>query len=149
KALGQALDQIRTAVPLAFKARFAEEQSSNATALRRYEEKLAASLTKVEKQLAAVADQIVEAQDVIAQARQTIAPAHASHASDLSRLNAANEAASEQARERATLEQQVAKLQGIEEQRLEQNNDLKKLMEQRRSLKASHILMRDQISTLR
>ncbi len=149
KTLGQALDQVRAAAQLAFKARLAEEQSANADVLRRYEDRLAASLSKVEKQISAIGDQIRGAQEVVAEARQTITPAHASHASEFARLNALNEAASEQARVRATLEQQVAKLQSIEEQRLELSTELKTLLEQRKSLKTSHILMRDKISTLR
>ena len=50
---------------------------------------------------------------------------------------------------RANLEQQVARLQGLEEQRLELNAELQTLLEQRKSLKSTHILMRDQISTIR
>lgn len=149
KTLSQAMDQVRTAAQLAFKAHLAEEQSSNAEVLRKYEDRLAASLVKVEKQISAISDQIREAQGVISQARQSVTPAHASHASELARLNALNEAASEQAQVRAKLEQQVAKLQGIEEQRLQLNSELQDLLEQRKSLKASHILMRDEISGLR
>jgi len=149
RTLSQALEQVRAAAQLAFKARLAEEQSANADVLRRYEDPLAKSLAKVEKHISAIGDQIREGQNVVTQARQSITPAHASHASELARLNALNEKASEQARARATLEQQVAKLQGIEEHRLELNTELKTLQEQRRSLKTSHILMRDKISTLR
>jgi hypothetical protein len=50
---------------------------------------------------------------------------------------------------RAALEQQVAKLQALEEQRAELNVELKTLLERRRSLKTAHILMRDQISAMR
>ena len=50
---------------------------------------------------------------------------------------------------RAALEQQVAKLQALEEQRLELSAELKTLLEQRKSLKTAHILTRDQISAIR
>ena len=149
RSLGQALDQARAAAQLAFKARLVEEQSANADALRQYEGPLAASLNKVEKNLSAISDQIRQARELLAKARKDITPAHAAHASEFARLNALNEAASEQARTRSALEQQVAKLEGIEDQRLELNNELKTLLEQRKSLKTSHILMRDKISTLR
>jgi energy-coupling factor transporter ATP-binding protein EcfA2 len=149
RALGQTLDQLRREAQLVFKARLAEERSDNAAMLRQYDDLLAASLGTVEKHVAAINDQIRKAQGTVAQARQSVTQAHTSHASELARLTAVNEAASEQARIRATLEQQVAKLQGLEEQRLEQNAELQTLLDRRKSLKATHILMRDQISTLR
>jgi energy-coupling factor transporter ATP-binding protein EcfA2 len=148
-ALGQTLEQLRRDAQLAFKARLVEEQSANADILRPYDDRLTASLGTVEEHLSAISVQIREAQATVAQARQSTTQAHASHASELARLTALNQAASEQARLRAALEQQVAKLQGLEEQRLELSDELKTLLEQRKSLKATHILMRDQISTLR
>jgi energy-coupling factor transporter ATP-binding protein EcfA2 len=149
RTLGQTLDQLRREAQLVFKARLAEEQSGNADMLRRYDDLLAAPLAAVEKHLSAIGDQIRKAQDTVAHARQDIAQAHASHAGELARLTVVNEAASEQARVRASLEQQAAKLQGLEEQRLELNAELKTLLERRKSLKTTHILMRDQISALR
>jgi len=149
RTLGQTLDQLRKDAQLTFKARLAEEQSTNADILRQYDDLLAASLGIVEEHISAIGGQIREALGTVAQARQSITQAHASHASELARLTALNQAASEQARVRATLEQQVAKLQGLEEQRLELNTELETLLERRKSLKTSHILMRDQISALR
>ncbi len=149
RALGETLDQLRRDAKLAFKARLAEEQSANAEILRRYDNLLAGSLGTVEEHVSAISDQVREAQGTVAQARQSIAQVHTRHASDLAKLTALNQAASEQARVRATLEQQVAKLQGLEEQRLELNAELKTLLERRKSLKTSHILMRDQVSNLR
>jgi len=149
RTLGQTVDQLRRDAQLAFKARLAEEQSANADILRRYDDLLAASSGTVEEHMSAISGQIREAQGTVAQARQSITQAHASHASELARLTALNQAASEHARVRATLEQQVAKLQGLEEQRLELSAELKTLLERRKSLKSTHILMRDQISTLR
>jgi energy-coupling factor transporter ATP-binding protein EcfA2 len=147
--LGQTLDQLRREAHVALEARLAEEPSANADILRQYYGLLAASSSIVEEHISAISCQIREAQGTVAQARQSITQAHASHASELTRLTALNQAASEQARVRATLEQQVAKLQGLEEQRLEVNGELKRLLERRKSLKSSHILMRDQVSNLR
>jgi DNA repair exonuclease SbcCD ATPase subunit len=149
KTLSQTLDQLRTEAQHVFKARLVEEQSANADILRRYDNLLAASLGTVEGHVSAIGDQIRRAQTAVAEARQSIAPAQASHASELARLTALNQAASEHARERATLEQQVAKLQGLEEQRLELKAELNTLLERRKSLKGTHILTRDQIATLR
>ena len=92
---------------------------------------------------------IREAQATMAKARQSITEIHTSHAGELAKLTALNQAASEQARERASLEQQVAKLEALEQQRAELNAELKTLLERRKSLKTDHILMRDQISTMR
>jgi energy-coupling factor transporter ATP-binding protein EcfA2 len=149
KTLDRTLDQVRRDAQLVFKARLAEEQSANADILRQYDDLLTASLGTVEGHISAISGQIREAQGTVARARQNIAPAHTSHASELAGLTALNQAASEKARVRATLEQQVARLQTFEEHRSELNAELKTLLEQRKSLKASHILMRDQISTLR
>jgi hypothetical protein len=149
RTLNQTLDQLRREAQLVFKARLGEEQSDNADLLRQYDDLLAASLGTVEKHVSAIGDQIRKAQSTVAQARQSISQAHANHANELARLTTLNEAASEQARLRATLEQQVARLQGLEEQRLEMKAELQTLFERRKSLKATHILMRDQIATLR
>jgi energy-coupling factor transporter ATP-binding protein EcfA2 len=149
RTLDRTLDQLRKDAHLAFKARLAEEQSANVDILRRYDVLLAAPLGGVEEHVSAISGLIREAQDAVAQARQRIVLAHTSHAGELAKLTAINQAASEQARVRATLEQQVAKLQTLEEQRSELNDELKRLLEQRKSLKATHILMRDQISAMR
>ena len=149
ETLAKTLDQLRRDAQLAFKARLAEEQSANADTLRGYDDALATFLKAVEKHISSIGARIREAQDTVAQARQSIAQAHTSHANELAKLTALNQAASEHAQLRATLEQQVTKLQGLEEQRLELNEELKTLLERRKSLKATHILMRDQISTIR
>jgi energy-coupling factor transporter ATP-binding protein EcfA2 len=149
RTLDQSLNQVRRDAQLTFKARLVEEQSANAGVLRRYDDLLAASLGTVEEHLSAISARVRDAQGIVAQARQSITQAHASHGSDFARLTALNQAASEHARQRATLEQQVAKLQALEEQRLELNAELKTLLERRKSLKTTHILMRDQISTMR
>src|SRR5215468_2477394 len=84
-----------------------------------------------------------------AQARQSVSEIHTSHAGDLAKLTALNQAASEQARVRASLEQQVAKLEALEQQRLQLNLESNALFERRKSLKTDHILMRDKVSTMR
>jgi ABC-type histidine transport system ATPase subunit len=126
-----------------------EEQSANADTLRPFDDRLAASLGPVEKNLAAINTRVREAQGAVAQARQSITQIHTNHAGELTRLNALNQAAGEQARMRASLEQQVAGLEALERQRAELKGELNSLLERRKSLKSDHILMRDQISTMR
>jgi uncharacterized protein (UPF0335 family) len=126
-----------------------EEQSANADRLRRCDDLLVASLEPVEKHLYGINNKIRDAQEALAQARKDISEIHTSHAGELARQTAANQAASEQARVRASLEQQVARLEALEQQRAELNAELKTLFERRKSLKADHILMRDRISTMR
>ncbi|MGO9275017.1 MAG: hypothetical protein ACLQOO_33095 [Terriglobia bacterium] len=149
RALSGTLDQLRRDAQLAFRANLGEGQSANADTLRRYDDLLTPALVTIEEHISGISSQIRGAQSTVAQARQSISQAHASQASELARLTAVNQAASEHARVRATLEQQVAKLQGLEEQRLEQNAELRTLLERRKSLKSTHILTRDHISTLR
>jgi energy-coupling factor transporter ATP-binding protein EcfA2 len=149
RRLGQTVDQLQKEAQVAFKTRLAEEHSANADVLRRYDNLLASFLGTVEEHASAITAQIHKAMNAVAEARQSIAQAHTSHAGELARLAAFNQAASEHARVRATLEQQVAKLQALEEQRLEQNAELKDLLDKRKSLKTEHILMRDQVSAIR
>jgi DNA repair exonuclease SbcCD ATPase subunit len=149
KTLGQTLDQLRREAQNVFTARLAEEQSANADTLRRYDDSLAASLGSVEKHLSGIGNKIRDVQGTLAQARQSIAETNTSHAGELARLTALNQAAGEQARVRASIEQQVAKLEALEQQRAQLNDELKMLFERRKSLKTDHILMRDQTSTMR
>ncbi len=149
KALGETLETLRREAQSVFATRLAEEQSANADTLRRYDKLLAASLSPVEKHLSAIQTKIHEAQNTLVQARQSVAEIHTGHAGEVAKLIALNQAASEQARARASLEQQVARLESLEQQRLELHAELKALFERRKSLKTDHILMRDQVSTMR
>jgi DNA repair exonuclease SbcCD ATPase subunit len=149
KTLEETLEKLRREAQNVFAPRLAEEQSANAATLRRYDTLLSASMTPVEKHLSAIRAKIREGENALAQARQNVAESHTSHAGELARLTALNQAASEQARVRASLEQQVARLEALEQQRVELHSELKTLLELRKSLKADHILMRDQVSTMR
>src|SRR5215471_431960 len=149
KTLGETLERLRREAQNVFTARLTEEQSANADTMRRYDKLLAAPMAPVEKHLSAIQTKIREAQGAVAQARQSVAEIHTSHAGDLARLAALNQAASEQARVRASLEQQVARLEGLEQQRIQLHAELEALFEQRKSLKTDHILMRDQVSMMR
>src|SRR5215469_3480962 len=149
KKFEETLERLQIEAQNVFAARLAEDQSANADTLRRFDKQLAASMAPVEKHLSGIQTKIREAQDTLAQARRSILEIHTSHAGDLAKLTALNQAASEQARVRASLEQQVAKLEALEQQRLELNAESNALFERRKSLKADHILMRDQVSTMR
>ena len=149
KTLGETLERLRREAQQVFAARLTEEQSANADTMRRYDKLLAASMAPVEKHLSSIQTKIREAQGALAQARQSIGEIHTSHAGDLARLTALNQASSEQARVRTSLEQQVAKLEALEQQRVELQTELKTLFERRKYLKGDHILMRDQVSMMR
>src|SRR5262249_27179927 len=116
KTLGETLERLRKEAQQVFAPRLTEEQSANADKMRRYDKQLAAAMAPVEKHLCGIQAKIQEAQDAVAEARQSVAEIHTSHAGDLAKLHALNQAASEQARTRASLEQQVAKLEALEQQ---------------------------------
>ena len=149
KTFEQTLEHLRKDAGHVFAERLTEEQSANADTLRTYDRQLAASLGPVEKHLSAVAAKLRDARSALAQARQSLTDLHTSQSGDLAQLTAINQAASEQARVRASLEQQIARLETLEQQRSETQAELKALLERRKSLKTDHILMRDQISTMR
>jgi DNA repair exonuclease SbcCD ATPase subunit len=149
KSLGHTVEQLRKDAQNVFAARLAEEQSTNAEALRKYDELLSRSFPPVEKHLSAIDAKIREAQDTLGQARQSLTGIHTTHSGELARLTALNQVASEQARVRASLEQQVARLESLEQQRAELNGELQSLLDRRKALKTEHILRRDQISTMR
>ena len=149
RKLGQTLEQLGREAQNVFMRRLAEEQSANAETLRRYDDLLAAQLALVEKNISAIDTRIRDAQGMLAQARQSVVDIHTSHAGELATLTARNQAASEQARMRASLEQQVAKLESLERQRTERNAELEALLKDRKSLKSDHILKRDQVSAIR
>jgi DNA repair exonuclease SbcCD ATPase subunit len=149
KALGQTLEQLRKEAQSVFAARLSEEQSANAGILQPFDDRLVASLAPVEKSVGAISARIREAQTTLDQARKSLTEVHTNHADDLAKLTALNQAASEQARMRASLEQQVARLETLEQQRAELNAELKTLLDRRKTLRADHLLMRDQISTMR
>jgi DNA repair exonuclease SbcCD ATPase subunit len=149
RTLQQTLEQLRKEAQHVFAERLTEQQSANAGTLRRYDSLLAALLGPVDKHVAGITGKLREAQSTLTQARQSITEIHTTQAGDLARLTALNQAASEPARMRASLEQQVAKLEALEQQRSELHEELQTLLERRKSLKTDHILMRDQISTMR
>src|SRR5215831_13342147 len=62
KTLAQTLDQLRREAQSMFAARLAEDQSTNVGALRPYDDRLAASLTPVEKNISAIQTRVREAQ---------------------------------------------------------------------------------------
>ena len=149
RVLNQALEQFRGQAQVTFQMRLVEEDSANKDILRRYDDLLGKSMRTIEESISAMGGQIRGAQETIAQARQSLSQPHTAQAGEIAKLTAANQAASEHARIRASLEQQVARLQTLEKQRLELNAELEALLEARKSLKSTHILMRDQVSTLR
>src|SRR5215469_3653294 len=76
KTLAQTLDQLRREAQSVFAARLAEDQSTNAGTLRPYDDRLAACLTPVEKNISAIQNRIGGAQASLAEARRRIAEIH-------------------------------------------------------------------------
>ena len=149
KTLAQTLEQLRKEAQTVFTARLAEDQSANAATLRPYDDRLTASLGPVQKHISAIQTRIREAQGALVEARERIAESHTNHAGEMTKLAALNQVASEQSRMRASLEQQVARLEALEQQRAEFQSELNTLLDRRKELKTDHILMRDQISRMR
>src|SRR5262249_10444834 len=83
KAFEETLERLRLEAQKVFAARLAEDQSSNADTLRRFDKQLAASMAPVDKHLSGIQTKIREAQDTLAQARRRIFDIHTSHAGDL------------------------------------------------------------------
>ncbi len=149
RTLAQTVEQMKREAQNLFTTRLVEEQSANADTLRRYDELLAAALAPVEKHISGIHNKIRDAQGMLTEARQKVTGIHTTHTDALAKLTARNQAASEQARIRASFEQQVAKLEALERQRADLGSELQTLLEERKSLKRDHILKRDQISTIR
>ena len=149
KAFAQSLEELQGQAQNVFAARVTEEQSANAEILRSFDTRLSGLLAAVEKHLSGIHAKMREAGSAVTQARERLAAIHTAHAGELTKLTTLNQAASEQARLRASLEQQVARLEALEQQKTERNDELKSLLDRRRTLRTDHILMRDQISTMR
>ena len=149
KAFALSLEELQGQAQNVFAARLTEEQSANAEILRSFDTRLSGLLAAVEKHLSGIHAKMREAGSAVTQARERLAAIHTAHAGELTKLTTLNQAASEQARLRASLEQQVARLEALEQQKTERNDELKSLLDRRRTLRTDHILMRDQISTMR
>jgi energy-coupling factor transporter ATP-binding protein EcfA2 len=127
----------------------AEEGSENYHFLEKRQEEIHRSLKTVSSQ----ADSVIAAIETTAAATGQIVAdltdIHSRQQSKFTELQQIHQAADERYRVRLQIEQQVARLDETERERSKREAELRQLQEARKSLKASFLLEREQISILR
>jgi DNA repair exonuclease SbcCD ATPase subunit len=126
-----------------------ENQSANASILRRTETQVQRLLREAAEHVKVALGKLDETEPLFAQAQQQLTVSHRDQAAKFATLNESNQAASEKIRQRAALEQQVARLQDVEKNRASVRTTLEKLRTERKSLKAAYLSERERISDLR
>jgi energy-coupling factor transporter ATP-binding protein EcfA2 len=126
-----------------------EDGSSNSSLLQRRQTELQHSLSGVSSQLDSAMSDIKSTMAIVEKIRAELSGVHSTQASEFVQLQQVHQAADERYRVRLDLEQGVTKLQEIEEEHSVKKQELAHLLESRKSLKASFLLEREQISTLR
>jgi energy-coupling factor transporter ATP-binding protein EcfA2 len=127
----------------------AEEGSANAEQLEREQRELGESLINCEEKADLFLASLEAAAERARQARSQLLPQHAQQSARFSELRQQRETDDEQYRVRAELEQRIAKLQEMETEQSAKKQELAELLEGRKSLKASFLLEREQVSSLR
>jgi energy-coupling factor transporter ATP-binding protein EcfA2 len=126
-----------------------EEGSTNAEVLGREQSELEELLVICQEKADLFLASLEAAAAGAREARSQILPLHAEQSTRFSELRQQREADDEQYRVRAELEQRVAKLQEMEAEQSAKKQELAELLEGRKSLKASFLLEREQVSSLR
>jgi energy-coupling factor transporter ATP-binding protein EcfA2 len=126
-----------------------EEGSTNAEVLGREQIKLGKLLIVCQEKADLFLGSLEAAAEGAREARSQLLPLHAEQSTRFSELRQQREADDEQYRVRAELEQRVAKLQEMEAEQSAKKQELAELLEGRKSLKASFLLEREQVSSLR
>ena len=127
----------------------AEEGSANAEVLEREQSKLWELLIACQEKADLFLASLEAAAERAREARSQLLPLHTEQSARFSELRQQREADDEQYRVRAELEQRIAKLQEMESEQSAKNQELAELLEDRKSLKASFLLEREQVSSLR
>jgi energy-coupling factor transporter ATP-binding protein EcfA2 len=127
----------------------AEEGSANAEVLEREEGELGELLINSEEKGDLFLASLEAAAERARQARSKLLPLHAEQSARFSELRQQRETDDEQYRVRAELEQRIAKLQEMETEQSAKKQELAELLDGRKSLKASFLLEREQVSSLR
>jgi energy-coupling factor transporter ATP-binding protein EcfA2 len=127
----------------------AEGGSANAEVLEREEGELGKLLINCEEKADLFLASLEAAAERARQARSKLLPVHAEQSARFSELRKQRETDDEQYRVRAELEQRIAKLQEMETEQSTKKQELAELLEGRKSLKASFLLEREQVSSLR
>jgi energy-coupling factor transporter ATP-binding protein EcfA2 len=126
-----------------------EENSSNSAFLRKRQTELQKSLDRIAEQLAALIENFKATNTFVETARTELIDLHLKQSNELAKLQQVHQAADEKYRVRADIEQRVAALEEIEGDLSLRKKELATLLETRKSLKASFLLEREQVSTLR
>jgi energy-coupling factor transporter ATP-binding protein EcfA2 len=126
-----------------------EENSSNSSFLRKRQTELQKSVSRISDQLSAVIENIQAANAFTESTRTELTELHSKQSGELATLQQAHQAASEKYQIRSDLEQSIERLEEIETDLSLKKQDLVNLLQARKSLKASFLLEREQISSLR
>lgn len=126
-----------------------DENSANSAFLRKKQIDLQNFVSRISERLDAVSRDIQAAHDFMADVQTQVTGLHSEQAGELAKLQELHQSVGEKYRARLELEQRIAKLEELETEISSKKLELKNLLESRKSLKASFLLEREQISTLR
>jgi energy-coupling factor transporter ATP-binding protein EcfA2 len=127
----------------------AEEGSANAEVVEREQSELGNLLIACQEKADLFLASLAATAERAREARSLLLPLHAEQSARFSELRQQREVDDEQYRVRAELEQRIAKLQEMEAEQSAKKQELAELIESRKSLKASFLLEREQVSSLR
>lgn len=126
-----------------------EEGSSNAALLTKRQLEIEKSISAASQQIAAVIGNLESANKTAEGIRAELAEVHSKQSNALEKLQQVQQAAGEKYKIRMDLEQRISKLEEIESELALKKQELATLLESRKSLKASFLLEREQVSELR
>jgi hypothetical protein len=126
-----------------------EPSSLNEPLLFKFSEQLKRAVSDLEKPAKMLEQGLLQPEEILSKARQLLQQQHGEQAARLMSLQKMNEAAGELVRERASLEQKVSHLEELEKDRVQVQNQIQRLFEERKALKAEFIGERDLVSALR
>lgn len=126
-----------------------ESASLNAELVQNRQADVDQSVRAISQGLASVISEIEGTRKRVEEISRELSQVHARQMGEFSQLQQVREAADERYRVRLELEQRLVKLQEMEEEQSARKLELSQLLEGRRSMKASFILEREQISVVR
>lgn len=125
------------------------EGSANGDILREAQQLLDAAVIAANKSVEQVAENLGEAAERFRGVRSRLEEAHAEQAEEFARLEEQNQTAGQTIRERAALEQAVAKLDDLELKRREAEGEVRKYRAERKDLKEAYRRERRRVTELR
>jgi energy-coupling factor transporter ATP-binding protein EcfA2 len=128
---------------------FADSNSSNHDLLLRLQSELATALASVGTHLQSGRDELARASRTVVSAQDQVSKSHAAQAEEYTRTAKVNAAASDLVRQRAELEESIVRVEHLESERHRTEGAISALLAERKTLKATFHLEREQISDLR